>query len=448
MKMTREILDGLVGVPREKLIRYPVDGSLGLYIQVTKTGAVSWVYRFRSKKRVAERSYTIGKYPEWSIKRAVAEFERLRIEVRDGKDPAGYIRDSLVPRKVGRARNIREGKAIEEAILAARHPVVPPEPVPAPPEPPPTLREVAEAFYEKHVKVNNRPSFVKQQRWRLDKYILPQLGDRPIDQVTAVVVTRHLDEIAEKTPINANRVMTTLRKMFGWASRRYNAVANMANPCIGHEPEPEEPVQTRLLEEDVRRLGEAWRISKDPRKFACILPLLTGCRRGVVVHLNDAESSKEEGVLRFPKDLDGLKGTQIVYVPTVAWPILDKIAKKGITPETLAKSWAKLREEAKIECSIHDLRRSFVSFGVDLGFSPDLLSAILGHSQGKKKLQETYMVPADKKVPADKTLAGIAEKIGKHIATLLSLRESRAGRKPAKGNESGQATREYSRLLS
>jgi hypothetical protein len=61
VKLTREFLDGLCGVAREKLKRYAVHGSVGLYAQVTKSGVVSWVYRYRGLLKV-ERSYVIGRY--------------------------------------------------------------------------------------------------------------------------------------------------------------------------------------------------------------------------------------------------------------------------------------------------------------------------------------------------------------------------------------------------
>ncbi len=60
------------------------DGK-GLYLQMSKWGTKSWVFKFNLGGRT--RGMGLGPIDELSLKKAREEVERLRVMVREGRDP-------------------------------------------------------------------------------------------------------------------------------------------------------------------------------------------------------------------------------------------------------------------------------------------------------------------------------------------------------------------------
>jgi len=214
--------------------------------------------------------------------------------------------------------------------------------------------------------------------------------------------------------VNCNRTWTLLNKMHGWGQRHFAVLHEKPNPCQGYERQHEETDVDRLTEDEIRRVGEAFRASTDPRKFAVIFPLLTGCRRGAMLCMSLGSVNREQKTIDWPKKTPGMKGTTRVHVPTSAWPIFDKLPSK-ITPEIMFKGRVKLLAAAKVDVTGHDLRRTFNSVGADLGIS-DYIVNTLTHSGGNSdKLVKIYQIIGEAK------LAETAETIGEYIAGLLGV---------------------------
>lgn len=72
--------------PENKRIVYWCEGCPGFGMRVTPTGIKTFIYKYnKGQKRVW---VTIGKYPEWSIRKARAEYDKLYEQVNDfGRDP-------------------------------------------------------------------------------------------------------------------------------------------------------------------------------------------------------------------------------------------------------------------------------------------------------------------------------------------------------------------------
>ena len=86
-------------------------------------------------------------------------------------------------------------------------------PVPALPQPEPTVADLAQRFMDGHVIVNCKPSSAVHYRRVLDNHILPALGTVPISQVERPHVTALHHGLRSK-PIAANRTIDILSKMF------------------------------------------------------------------------------------------------------------------------------------------------------------------------------------------------------------------------------------------
>lgn len=378
-----------------KLQRIRVPDNQGLYLQVmpkpNSSGrpVKSWVFRY--SKRGLPYWVTLGQFPDVSISKAAALSGQCREWLRTGLDPK-----------------------------VMRSPV--PVPVPAPiVDTTPTIKEVAERFYTEWIKVKNKPSTQSYQRWLMDKYVLPDLGDLPFTELTPKRVGVFLASLAD-VPVTANRARALISKMVNWARIPFEEVAaNMINPAQGQTRNEETPRDRRMSEAEIRALGKAYKAAKEPLAHVPIFLLLTGAREGAVLHLKLEYHRADLGLLAYPPKLPGLKGATKVFLCKTATDLLPRLPLP-VLHRSLWRSWGPLRSKAKLGegegenplgVSLHDLRRTFASVGADLGYSDEIINALLGHSAGK--ITGTYIVRGDP------VLSEVSEAIGNHISVLLGL---------------------------
>jgi integrase len=413
--------------------RWPVDGQPSLYVQVTgRPGGkpvLSWVFRYRlpSGQQV---NHTLGSCEELSWPEVKRRMIGLRQQVASGvrlAPPRLTQRNAFEAVKA--AANKVEALAttaekVQELIeIKGRRQAIAAElgETPAPPpvlDTTPTVRAKAEEWYKGHVLARNKPQTQTFQRWALDKYILPQLGDLKITELKRSKVLPLLDDLGT-TPVLANRVKALISKMWNWSEARDETeiMADMPNPTRGYERHPEESRDRRLSEAEIIALGKAYAKAPSALNSAAIFILLTGCREGVVLNLSP-KTKLHDGLLQFPKGMSGLKGCQWVYVPPVAATLLGKI-EAPVLKRSLWRSWSLLRKSAGIgDVSIHDLRRTWASVGVDQGHNGDVIDVLQSHSLGK--IRDTYQVRSGS------PLAKVATEVSDHIAALLDLVKPKA----------------------
>jgi integrase len=400
VKANEKNILALVPEPGKKIQRFPIDGCPCLYIQVTgrpEAPIRSWLFKYRDSTGKPQ-CYTIGRYPNVNSIAAKNEVESLRRRLSDGEV-------LVAPRRARQAE-----KLIKEAEKLVKHP--------APPEEPkqPLFKTVAEEFYTKYCLMKNKPSTQGNNRWMLDRHVLPALGTVKVVELDSYKVIAFLDTLADR-PVLMNRAKALLSKMFNWAGLRFPDIT--ANHTKGFERHTEKARERRMTEEEIRKLGKCYRGTREPLQTAAIFLLLTGAREGVVLHMTKDHQFPEEGLLRFPPGMSGLKGCRRIYLSRTAKSLLETIPQL-VLKRSLWRSWVKLREKSEIgrsnpdgAVSLHDLRRTFGSIGVDLGHDEAVVDALLGHSRGK--IKDTYLRRSDP------VLAQVAEEIGEHIAGLLGI---------------------------
>jgi len=321
----------------------------GFGVRITAAGAVAFLVNYRVHGR--ERRYTIGRYPEVSAQMAREEALRLREAVRQGHDP-------LAERE--RLRGV------------------------------PTMTDLAEEYLRRHAEPYKRPLSVRDDKRFLKAIILPRLGKLQVSALTRLDV-ENLHRQFSSTPVQANRVLALLSKMFnlavkwGWARD---------NPARGVTRYQEQPRERWLQQEELTRLAEALDKQPDQNQVDALrLIQLTGARKSEVLGATWDQFDLERGV--WTKPAHSTKQARIHHVPLNA-PALDLLQRmrKSATGEYLfpgrtgehlkdvKKLWRRVTKAAGLEgIHVHDLRHTYASHLVSGGVPLALVGALLGHTQ-------------------------------------------------------------------
>lgn len=172
------------------------DGK-GLYLQVSKWGTKSWVFKFTLGCRT--RGMGLGPIDELSLKKAREEVERLRVMVREGRDP---IEERAEQRRKLKAKYEDDGGKVmlfKDAIAKAH------------------ARKEGEFSNEKH-----------RKDWRssLDIYAVPKLGNMDVAHITHQDVLRVLNQPVDDTGSTlwetktdtATRLRGRIESVLSWAT--------------------------------------------------------------------------------------------------------------------------------------------------------------------------------------------------------------------------------------
>ena len=164
---------------------YP-DGG-GLYLQVTKGGARTWVYRFMLHGRAREMGLgPLHIVPLAEAREKARECRKLRHE---GIDPI----------------EARKAKHAEERLAAATAL---------------TFKECAERYIEAHKAGWKNPKHAKQWPSTLETYVHPVFGSLPVQAVNVGLVMKALEPIWQPKPETASRVRGRIEGILDWATAR------------------------------------------------------------------------------------------------------------------------------------------------------------------------------------------------------------------------------------
>lgn len=211
----------------------------GFGVRVTAAGARAFVLNYRVAGR--ERRITIGSYPDWSTSAARDEAKALKQQIDRGEDPL----------------------AEREAQRTA-----------------PTMNELIQQFKEDYLP-RKRPSTIAQYTLILDKHVAPKLGPKKVEDITHPDIDALHRAISRRSPIQANRAMAVLSKIFSWAMKRE---IRTDNPVQGIERNAENKRSRYLTQEEIAYLLDALAIHPEQASANAIrLLMLTGARRTEVL---------------------------------------------------------------------------------------------------------------------------------------------------------------------
>ncbi len=367
----RAVLKAVKGAGALSRVReYRVDGIRGLVLHVLPSGTASWYFHYdvtvgRRRKR---RKLKLGRHDELTLAGAADATERLRVEVRDGGDPAA---------DKGKAR------------LAI------------------TFRELAEERFRSGELL--RPGTRQDYHYLLSKDVFPDIGEQPANAISRQQVISVLDRIANRGATRrADTARAVVSSVYSFGVDRGLVPSNLATGLRNrHDNQPRDVVAT---EEVMRTLWTAMDIGDAAMSASVVLitklVLLTGQRRTEIgaVRKEQLELDVSSPVLEIPRGMAKNRQAHRVPLSPQACTLFEQALSLShgsefvfpgrrpgahVCSRSVSRAMSRTRQKLGIsDITIHDLRRTVGTYLSKFGVPKDIRERILNHG-GKRKASVT-----------------------------------------------------------
>jgi integrase len=262
-----------------------------------------------------------------------------------------------------------------------------------------TVGDLIDLYLEKWARPRKRSAGEDERI--LNKEILPQWGTRKAKDIKRRDIIALLDGIVERgAPIQANRTLACVRRMFSWAIERDMLDAS---PCVQIKAPAPENRRDRALNDD--ELATFWHGLDDAKmtdtiRLALKFQLVTAQRKGEVIAAEWSEFDRGNGLWTIPasKAKNGVQ--HVVPLSPMALDVLDAIEANRPEPDAersrllfpsprgdkpvLGQSvdHALRGNRTKIgvdDLTPHDLRRSAATAMAAMGVDRTVLARVLNH---------------------------------------------------------------------
>lgn len=334
--------------PAEK--RYDLyDAALrGFGLRVSTSGAKTWFAMRRVNGRMVRHS--LGRYPEYSLAEARIAAGAALKKMTEGEHPRA------------------DKAAMFEAV-----------------------------FEDWLTRDQGKNRSVADVRNAMTKHALPVFSGTPIDGIRKQHVLRLIDRIVDSgSPVQANRVLAYLRRLFNWCVERDLIVDN---PATGIRAPSKEVSRERVLSIDELKdlLAAAERIGYPWGPMVEIL-IYTGQRLEEVAQATWDELDLDRWVWALSGSRTKNGRPHIVHLSRLTTSTIQGLPKIDGQPwlfstsgrgpvKGFSKAKAKLDKESGVSgWTFHDLRRTFATFTTDrLDINPVVIDKILNHASGAVK---------------------------------------------------------------
>jgi integrase len=339
----------------------------GLYLIVQPSGSKSWAVRYRICGR--PKKLTLGSYPGIDLSSARELARKALVAVAEGRDPA--LEKKNAHRDIaGRERDLFE--------------------------------KVTNQFLERYARANTRESTWREAERLLTRDVVPKWKGRTIREISKRDVIELLDsKVDEGSPIMANRVLATIRRLFGWCVERGILETS---PCVGVKaPAPERSRDRVLSDLELRFVWKACDNIGWPFGPLTKLLILTAQRRDEVSEITWSELDLNAQVWTIPRERtkndvahEVPLSDEVVEIlrstPIIAGKARYVFTTTGITPvggfsrakERIDTAISTLRSHAEplARWTFHDLRRTAASGMARLGINLPVIEKVLNHTSG------------------------------------------------------------------
>lgn len=332
----------------------------GLVLRVSPSGVKSWTAVYTRASDSKKRRLTLGTFPTVGLEQARARALEALKAISDGEDPA-------------QAKQERRG-----AI---------------------TVEKLGQRYVEDYAKGHKR-TWAEDERI-LKNEVYPRIGAHRAQHITKRDVLDITDaKKASGAPVQADRILAVIRKMFGWATEVEHL---KENPLLGIKRVTKPVQRDRVLSGD--EISEIWRAMNErplPGLVGEILELmfLTGQRSGEVAGMRLGEVRLANKTWIIPKERSKNKRPHLVPLTEAALAIIrprvDEMEEKEASADTplftralapvdsrwVAKMVRTHLAKGFTHWTPHDVRRTVATGMGDIGILPHVIEATLNHISG------------------------------------------------------------------
>jgi integrase len=352
--------------PESRLIEYfekgrnHGDGAFGL--RISPKNKRTWFIMYQTDQGQVKR-FTLGTYPEISLKDARKAASDAMAKVHGGNDP---MEEKQIKRTAPKMTDL--WTAYQEALSRK------------------SKSKASSTTYEEHL------------RW--NTVISPEIGHLRIEEITPGQISELLDKVAKKAPVSANRLHSLLRIMFKVALAKSWITIHPMQWL--DRPGGSEPPRKRILTDDeIRILWDCLdKVRPNPRD-ALKLGLLTAQRPGEILSMRWEDVDLDNAIWRQENTKNG--STNLVPLspqvrkilgarmsndqPRTGWVFLSTYNRSKGATEGRARSTKEARKKLKQISGIqdwtaHDLRRTARTIMSRLNIKQHIRERVLNHTQG------------------------------------------------------------------
>lgn len=350
--------------PRAERYEVREDGAHGLgnlAVRVSPNGGKSWGFVYSIGGR--NRRLTLGRYPEMTVADAHAAASAALAKLQAGVDPGTEAVNA----------NVEARKAL-------------------------TVADLAVLYLDQHARKKKRPGSVAKDEGMLRKDVVPTLGARKARDVERRDVRELLRAIVDRgAPIQANRTLALLRKVYNWGVSEDHVPGN---PCLGVKAPGEETQRDRMLgdaELQTVLANLAGAGMSEEVRLALRLQLLTAQRCGEVMGLRWDEIDLAAGWWTIPagkakngkshrvplsKQALAVLAEAKVLNPDRAHVFPSPRGDKPMVPTAVGLAVRRTQErfEGVAPWTPHDLRRTAASHMTGMGIPRLVVAKLLNHT--------------------------------------------------------------------
>ena len=355
-------------VPGETVVRVFDSVVPGFHVRITPKGTKSYAVSFQ-RKNGAKVHVTLGPAKVLTTEDAREQARKLREIHDEGKDARAHVRDQ------------REAKDMKALVK----------------------------LWEEDYRAKLKPSSQRSYDSIIKCIILPAFGSRLVKDLDRPSIKALYRKEAKSHPIGANRLITVLSRLMNIAEEE-GWKPLQTNPCFRFPKAKEKPCPRVFTAAELARLeasmagleasGRLDQIAADLIRFLA----LSGLRAGEAGHLKwtDIDLDRNTMTIQDHKTLATM-GPKVLplnqplraILKRRAGALLGKLVFPGLKQDApiqgLRKMWLRVLRAKGCElgdATPHDLRRTFMSVTVELGYPPAIGDTLLGHSLGK--ITDTY----------------------------------------------------------
>lgn len=283
-----------------------------------------------------------------------------------------------------------------------------------------TFAELAHAYLDKHARAKKR-SWAEDGRV-IGRELIPRWGRRKAADIRRTDVLHLLDAIVDRgSPIQANRTLALVRKMFNWGIGRGLVETN---PCVQIEAPGRENQRQRVLSEnEIRTLWAAFGEIGPMMGPMFKLRLLTAQRGGEVASMRWQDIDLDARSWTIPPEASKNGLAHMVPLSDAVIDLLRELRRisggsewvfpsprPGQHVQNVQKAAVRVRELTGIDDFVlHDLRRTAASYMTAMGISRLVVSKILNHvEQGVTHVYDRYSYDHEKRDALDRWAANLA----------------------------------------